>query len=233
MTVLTPTKSAGAIGKPVAMTIMEPNQVMLDDHLHAFAAGSDWNGAFLADLLSSFLAHERCGVHLYRTVAGASENPVLKNGYERFLGQTEHHVAVLEELIARLGGNPLYVSPSARLVHSMNDHLTAGVVLAAGSADVLDREMAMLEAVVLAETKDHADWSLLASLAEKAPEGEVRRALRAAVDEVEDEEDEHITWAKDMWHRMAAMQVQSTTMMKVADFTEKAMAKVKGAFTNS
>jgi hypothetical protein len=146
MTVITPTKDVGATGTPTQMTIVPPDRVMSGQSLDQFAAGTSYNRPFLADLLSSFLAHEQCGVHLYRTVAGATANPVLAGRYRKFLGQTEDHIRILEELITELGGNPYYVSPSARLVHAMNTGMLQGVVLAAGSGEVLHREMAMLEA---------------------------------------------------------------------------------------
>jgi len=229
MTVITPTKSDGATGVPAPMTEVPAQQRVDPAAFEMFAAGSGLSGQFLADTLSAFLAHEQCGVHLYRTVAGASENPVLQGKYRKFLDQTERHVAVLERLISALGGNPYYVSPTARLVHAMNTGMLQGVVLAAGSAEPLVRELAMLEAVLLAETKDHADWSFLADLVDHVPEGQAREALAAAVQEVEPEEDEHVGWARDMWHRMAMLQARSTMTMKIADFTEKAMATVKNS----
>jgi rubrerythrin len=229
MTVITPTKEDGAKTVPTAMTEVAPEQAMNVAELEMFASGSGLNAQFLADTLSAFLAHEQCGVHLYRVVAGASENPILKGKYERFLDQTERHVNILERLISALGGNPYYVSPTARLVHSMNTGLLQGVVLAAGSAEPLVRELAMLEAVLLAETKDHADWAFLSHLADQLPEGDARTALRAAVDEVEPEEDEHVGWAQETWHKMSGLQAKSTMAMKIADFTERAMATVKNA----
>jgi rubrerythrin len=233
MTIMTPTHGVGATGTPTEMTVIPPDRAMVEASFERFAAGTSYNRAFLADLLSSFLAHEQCGVHLYRTVAGATANPMLQGRYRQFLGQTEEHVRILEELIGDLGGNPFYVSPSARLVHAMNTGLLQGVVLAAGSGDILHREMAMLEAVVLAETKDHADWSLLATLAADLPDGAEKDVLRRAVERVQPEEDEHVTWAKDMWTRMAKLQVESTTMMKIADMTERAFAAVKNAVSGS
>jgi rubrerythrin len=231
MTIITPTKSDGATGVPAPMTEVPPEQTLDPAAFAMFAAGSGLSGQFLADTLSAFLAHEQCGVHLYRVVAGSSENPVLRAKYRQFLDQTEHHVAVLERLISTLGGNPYYVSPTARLVHAMNTGVLQGVVLAAGSAEPLVRELAMLEAVLLAETKDHADWSFLTDLVEHVPEGQARAALTAAVQEVEPEEDEHVGWAKDMWHKMSMLQARSTMTMKIADFTEKAMATVKNTVT--
>jgi len=229
VTIITPTNEDGARTVPTAMTEVAPEQTMNPAELEMFAAGTGMNGQFLADTLSAFLAHEQCGVHLYRVVAGASQNPILKGKYEKFLGQTERHVNILERLISALGGNPCYVSPTARLVHSMNTGMLQGVVLAAGSAEPLTRELAMLEAVLLAETKDHADWAFLAHLAEEVPKGDARSALLAAVQEVEPEEDEHVGWAQDTWHKMSSLQAKSTMAMKIADFTERAMATVKNA----
>jgi hypothetical protein len=86
---------------------------------------------------------------------------------------------------------------------------------------------------VLAETKDHADWSLLATLTDDLPDCAEKEALRRAVQRVEPEEDEHVGWAKDMWARMAKAQAESTTMTKIADITERALAAVKNAVTGT
>jgi rubrerythrin len=233
MTIITPTRTTGARGMPIAMTEVPPDVAMPPAELQRLGADAGVNGAFVSDLLSAFLAHEQCGVHLYRTVAGATGNPMLEAKYRDFLGDTERHVEILMRLISQLGGDPQYVSPSARLVHAMNTHLILGVVLGAGSADELPREMAMLEAVLLAETKDHADWSLLATLCDDLPDGPTREALRRAVAEVEPEEDEHVEWARTTWQRMTMMQAKSSTMMKITDFAEKAFATVKNAVTAS
>src|SRR5215213_6190267 len=231
MAIITPTRTTGARSVPVNMTEVPPDVTMPLEALQAMAPDAGLNSAFLSDLLSSFLAHEQCGVHLYRTVAGSTANPMLEAKYRAFLADTERHVEILMRLISQLGGDPQYVSPTARLVHAMNTYLLQGVVLANGSADELPREMAMLEAVMLAETKDHADWSFLASLRDGLPEGPTREAVTKAVEEVEPEEDEHLGWAQKTWQRMNTMQVTSSTMMKITDFAEKAFATVKSAVT--
>ena len=46
---------------------------------------------------------------------------------------------------------------------------------------------------------------------------------------MEPEEDEHVGWAQDTWHKMSSLQAKSTMAMKIADFTERAMATVKNA----
>jgi hypothetical protein len=53
-----------------------------------------------------------------------------------------------------------------------------------------------------AETKDHANWELLSHIAEETG-GEVAEAIQEAVDEVEEEEDEHLYhtqgWCRELW----------------------------------
>jgi hypothetical protein len=53
----------------------------------------------------------------------------------------------------------------------------------------------MIEAVAVAETKCHANWELLGRLAAALPDGPARRAMDAAVAEVQPQEDEHLAWA--------------------------------------
>jgi hypothetical protein len=58
------------------------------------------------------------------------------------------------------------------------------------------------ECVVEAETKDHLNWELLAIVAEKL-KGPQAKILKEAVDEVEEEEDEHLYhtmgWTRELW----------------------------------
>jgi hypothetical protein len=58
------------------------------------------------------------------------------------------------------------------------------------------------ECVVEAETKDHLNWELIGEVAKKQT-GEAGRALKAAYEEVEEEEDEHLYhttgWCRELW----------------------------------
>jgi hypothetical protein len=67
------------------------------------------------------------------------------------------------------------------------------------------REQAQIvasECVVLAETKDHANWELLAHVAEKGSAAQ-KAFLKEAVEEVEQEEDHHLFhtkgWMRELW----------------------------------
>jgi hypothetical protein len=51
--------------------------------------------------------------------------------------------------------------------------------------------------VLLAETKDHADWHLLEQLAQQVDDQQVKTAIEEAVREVEPQEDTHLEWARD------------------------------------
>ena len=60
----------------------------------------------------------------------------------------------------------------------------------------------MLDAVFLAETIDHANWTTFGALTELLPDGALRSAFEAAVGEVEAQEDEHLGWAKETRQRL-------------------------------
>jgi hypothetical protein len=80
------------------------------------------------------------------------------------------------------------------LVSAMEKALAAGDPAAA--------QLVACECVVIAETKDHMDWELLGKCAGKL-EGDARKALKEAVEEVEDQEDEHLYhskgWCRELW----------------------------------
>jgi hypothetical protein len=65
-------------------------------------------------------------------------------------------------------------------------------------------QLVAAEAVVLAETKDHLNWHLLGEAAKKLS-GEEGKALKAAHEEVEDQEDEHLYhttgWSRELWFK--------------------------------
>jgi hypothetical protein len=64
------------------------------------------------------------------------------------------------------------------------------------------------ECVVLAETKDHLNWELIGQIADDA-DGRKGEALKAAHDEVEDQEDEHLYhttgWCRELWIKSLGM----------------------------
>ena len=189
------TRTIGGTAKPVGALYLEPACEVLDAGSATALAACGLNPAVLADLLSACLAHERCGVHLYRSVAGRTTSPSLRKQYEHFGRETLEHVAVLEQLIVDAGGDPAYVSPMARATEATASAILASTFLLRGSVDAVAAELSLLEAVLLAESKDRANWELLAELTMLMADGPVRDQLQEAAAEVLTQEEEHHSWA--------------------------------------
>jgi rubrerythrin len=227
MTTLTPTKANGATAKAAELLYVDPAAETTDDALATQLSIDGLNTGFLADLLSGTLTHERCGTHLYRSVSARSHNPMLKRRYEEFGKETARHVEILEGLISSCGGNPNYVSPTARAVEGTNSKLLESSFMLSGSLDLMTQEMSMLDAVFLAESMDHANWHTLSDLTAKMPDSEAREVFRAAVDEVEAQEDEHLEWAKSTKARIVQMEAESSLATTVGLKTEEMIARIQ------
>ncbi|HEY8543638.1 MAG TPA: ferritin-like domain-containing protein [Acidimicrobiales bacterium] len=227
MPILTPTAATGARSRAMESTYVDPARQVTPRELEELLAGTGLNGPFVADLLSDVLAHERAGAQLYRSVANRSHNPVLKKQYEHFGKETLEHVEIVERLIERLGGDPGYVSPSARATTKAGTGLLESTFLLAGSVDLMTQELVMLDAVLLAEAKDHANWSCLSQLVESLPEGEVRDAVAEAVQQVEPQEDEHLGWATEMRCTLVSAQAKSKAVQVGGETMEQLVARVQ------
>jgi rubrerythrin len=230
MPTLTPTALRGARSTPQEMTYVDPARHLTEAERSQFLEGTGLNGPFVADLLSDMLTHERCGAHLYRSVAARTNNPVLKRQYEHFGEQTVEHVDILETLIGQLGGDPMYVSPAARATEKADNGLIESTFLLAGSIDAMTQELVMLDAVMLAEAKDQANWAGLSKLVDTFPEGDVRDHVRRAVGQVEPQEEEHLGWARDMRSKMIGLQVSSRMMATMGAKAEEMAARIRDWF---
>ena len=211
MATLTATKTTGGAVRVTPGLYAEPDRQLTPAELQQPFADADVNGVFLSDLLSACLTHERCGRHLYRSCEERSNTSALKAKYKEFGAETERHVEILERLIADAGGNPSYMSPQARAVEGMDSKLLESTFMLAGSIDLITQEMAMLDAVFLAESIDHANWKVLAQLGAQLPEGALREAFQRASDEVEQQEDEHLEWASQTKERLTMLLAHTDT----------------------
>lgn len=224
---LTPTADKGARSRAMEMTYVDPAREVTPDQFDDMMSGIGMNGPFIADLLSDMLTHERGGARLYATVAGRTNNPVLRNRYEQFGQETLEHAQILEELISRLGGDPMYVSPPARATEAANGKLIESTFMLQGSIDLMQQELVMLDAVLLAEAKDRSNWVCLSQLTQRLPEGDVRAAFQEAIDRVEPQEDEHVGWANDMRCKLISTQASSRTMQVMGAKAEELVAAIK------
>lgn len=156
----------------------------------------------LKELLLQSLVHERGGVLIYRTALECVAHDELREEWEKYLRQTEHHVEVLTRVCALLGLDPGEMTPGCQIVHENGKALVIAMKRALAAADPAAAQIVACECVVLAETKDHADWELIGACA-KGMDGDVAEVLRNAYDEIEDEEDEHLYhtkgWCRELW----------------------------------
>ena len=204
--IISVTNDVGGKTVPTAMTVVSPEQEMPIEVLREFAAGAGVDGRAFADLLSAFVAHERDGVHLYRAAAERTTNEEWRRRYEEFGVERAGHVQVYEELIERLGGDPAYVSPAARMMTYCNSKLLESALIS-GSVTPELVELADLESVLTSETNCHRNWELLGDLIERMPEGQVRGALADAVEQVEDDADKHLAWAREAYKGAVARMI--------------------------
>jgi rubrerythrin len=161
----------------------------------------------LLDKLSEFLMVEQGGLQLYQLAMGRTQHAELKQRYQEFAQQTAHHHEVLTRLIQQLGGDPNYVSPPARLAQVKATKLMEAPMISDALAPA-EIEVNDLENLLLAETKDHADWQLLRKIGEQCDDTQMKQAILQAVQEVEPQEDQHVQWAHDMLAKLCLQMAQ-------------------------
>jgi hypothetical protein len=156
----------------------------------------------LKELLLQSLVHERGGVLLYRTALECARDRDLHEEWTKYLAQTERHVTVLGGVCQALGLDPGEMTPGSRIVQHTGKSLVSAMQLALAEGDPMAAQLVACECVVLAETKDHADWELIGECA-KGADAPAAQVLQAAYDEIEDEEDEHLYhtkgWCRELW----------------------------------
>lgn len=153
-------------------------------------------------LVHQALETELGGVEIYRTALECVQNEDLQEEWEKYLEQTEQHVEVMRGVCEGLGLDPEEETPGRAVVRHIGKSLVKAMRMALDSGTPEEAELVACECVTLAETKDHANWELMAALAEEL-EGEAGRVLAEAVEEAEDEEDEHLYhsagWCRELW----------------------------------
>lgn len=149
----------------------------------------------LEELLLQALETEMGGIQIYETAIQCAQNDDLREEWEEYLEQTKRHEEVVRELMTTLSIDPERQTPGRAVVHHIGASLVKAMQMAKQSAAPEAAEIVACECVVLAETKDHANWELIGQCAEAA-KGKEAKALTQACEEVEDEEDEHLYHSK-------------------------------------
>lgn len=153
-------------------------------------------------LLYQLLETELGGVMVYEAALTCAVNEQLKEEWHEYLAQTRRHVEIARDLLTKLGLDPEAEVPGRKVLQLKAEALVKAMKLAVGEGEPAAAELVACECVVDAETKDHLNWHLLELVAQKAPR-ELAEQMKAALDEVEDEEDQHLYhtkgWARELW----------------------------------
>lgn len=156
----------------------------------------------LHELLYQALETEMGGISVYQTAIRCARDPDLRKQWEEYLDQTKDHEETLRLLLETFDLDPDAETPGREVVRHLASCFVTTMELAMDAGGPDAAELVAAECVVLAETKDHLNWELIAEAA-GAAKGEQKKALDAACRSVEDEEDEHLYhtsgWARELW----------------------------------
>jgi hypothetical protein len=153
----------------------------------------------LEELLLQSLEHEKGGVQVYQTAVKCAVNKELRKEWKNTWSRPPITYA------SRPISAPPWASTQRRrrqVVRSLGSALVAAMEQALAAGDPDAAQIVAAECVVLAETKDHLDWTLIGQCARKADDAQAG-PLKLAYEEVEDEEDEHLYhskgWCRELW----------------------------------
>lgn len=163
---------------------------------------ANFNETQFIELLYQALETERGGVQVYETALQCAVNDDLRNEWQEYLEQTRRHEQVLLEAFAQLGLDPSARTPGQKIVGHLGQSLVQAMMMALEARNPAAAELVACECVVLAETKDHANWELIGHVI-KHGRSDVAKALKAAHDEVKPQEDHHLYhtkgWCRELW----------------------------------
>ncbi len=153
---------------------------------------------------------------------------MLKMKYDEYGKQSERHAEILKQIIVEAGVEPTYVSQTAQRIE-MQDTSLVNATMSDQGRDLLTQEMAMLDAVFVAEAVDHANWEALSKLSKQMSEGAFASALKRAVAEVEPQEDDHLSWARDTRMLLVNLLARSDAAEATVEKAEEMIARLHEA----
>jgi rubrerythrin len=160
------------------------------------------NQVQLHELLFQALETERGGIQVYHTALQCTVNEELKKEWQEYLEQTEKHEHILRELFDTLHLNPEQETPGRQVVRHIGQSLVTAMEMALSVGKLEAAQLVAAECVVVAETKDHLNWELISEVADELKSA-AAKALKAAYQQVEEEEDEHLYhttgWSRELW----------------------------------
>jgi rubrerythrin len=162
----------------------------------------------LHELLYQAIETEMGGVQIYRTALRCAVNEELREEWQKYLEQTETHVAILREVFNKIELDPEAGTPGRKVVRHIGEALVQAMQMGLDAGDPAAAELVAAECVVEAETKDHLNWELIGLVIEKVKDT-TGKALKEAHAKVEEQEDEHLYhttgWARELWIQSLGM----------------------------
>jgi hypothetical protein len=156
----------------------------------------------LIDLLYQSLETAQSGIRVYTQAVTCALNNELREEWRLYLKQLRRHEQVLLSVFEAIRLDPVTHTPGRDAVACIGNALVATMQKAQQTATRAQSEVVASECIVLVETKDRANWALLAHIAKYA-DGTLKELLSWAVDSVEDEVDRHLVhtqgWMRELW----------------------------------
>lgn len=163
---------------------------------------ASFNEAQLNELLHQALETERGGIQIYELAVQCAVNDDLRQEWQGYLDETRRHEQILLDVFAQAGLDPEQQTPGQQVVGHIGKSLVQAMAMAQKRGDPAAAELVACECVVLAETKDHSNWELIGHVV-KHGRSDLIKALKAAHDEVEPQEDHHLYhtkgWCRELW----------------------------------
>lgn len=160
------------------------------------------NADQIKELLYQALETEMGGLAIYETAVSCAINEDLKKEWLGYLEETRTHRRVLLTVFEQLKLDPQAKSPGRDVVRHLGESFVKAMKMAISAGDPEAAQLVATECVVLAETKDHANWSLIGLIAEQQS-GEQAKILKQAYDAVATDEDHHLYhtqgWSRELW----------------------------------
>ena len=156
----------------------------------------------LHELLYQALETEKGGVQVYETALRCVVNEDLEEEWQRYLDETRTHLQILDDVARTFGLDPETETPGREVVRHTGEALVKAMEMALKADKPEAAQLVAAECVVLAETKDHLNWELIAEASQKV-QGPRGQALKEALKQVEEQEDEHLYhtagWSRELW----------------------------------
>lgn len=163
---------------------------------------TSYDAAQVAELLHQALETEIGGIQIYEQAVLCALDGDLRDEWTGYLDETRYHREVLLRVFKELELDPDAETPGRAVVRHIGEALVIAMEKALQECEPAASQLVAGECVVLAETKNHLNWSLIGQVAGRG-QGPATAVLRRAFEEVEEEEDHHLCqsagWTRQLW----------------------------------